>query len=83
MGEKEKEFRKRIVEQNTTKFDGLLGRYTEEEQEFIAKVKEKRHLQNKEKNPELKKVFDFLPTEEEMDNYINHSLKAIFGEEVR
>ncbi len=74
MGEKEREFRKEIAQQNTTGFSGLLGRFTKEEQEFIKKVKG-----NKKEKQESK--YDFLPTEEEMDNYINQSLKALFGEE--
>lgn len=67
----------------------ISERYTQEEQDFIQKIKKARikkiHLKKsdydrvctgRKMNPEL----DFLPTEKEMDEYISGSLKHIFGD---
>jgi len=68
--------------------DNLLGRYSQEEQEFILEMKKsrvKRVLSTESRggmmrvgrkmDPEL----NFLPTSEEMDEYISNSLRSIFG----
>ncbi len=66
----------------------MLGRYSQEEQEFILEMKKsrvKRVLSTESRggmmrvgrkmDPEL----NFLPTSEEMDEYISNSLRSIFG----
>ena len=75
MGKKEEEFRQKMRQENTTAFSGLLGRFTEEEQKFIAEIKGKRNKK------ERKSKYDFLPTEEQIDNYINTSLELLSKEE--
>ena len=67
----------------------ISERYTQEEQDFIQKIKKARikkiHLKKsdydrictgRKMNPGL----DFLPTEKEMDEYISSSLKRIFDD---
>lgn len=68
--------------------ENLLGRYSEEEQLFLQKVKKKRprDSHSTESRGGMMKIgrkmdskFDFLPTEEEIDRYISDSLGRLLS----
>ena len=71
------------------KLEGLLGRYSQEEQIFLRKVKKERvkDIHSTESRGGMMRIvrkmdpkFDFLPTAQEMDEYISDSLRRMFGD---
>lgn len=71
------------------KLEGLLGRYSQEEQIFLRKVKKERvkNIHSTESRGGMMRIgrkmdpkLDFLPTAQEMDEYISDSLRRLFGD---
>lgn len=69
--------------------ENLLGRFSEEEQEFLREVKRPRinNAQSSESRGGMMTVgrrmesrFNFLPSEDEINEYISNSLRSLFGD---
>ena len=83
MGKKEEEFRKRIAVENKHPFEMLSGQYTPEETEFLKRINQEDDLGFKKANDRENSKIDLniIPSEEEMQEYINKSLEGLLGKQ--